>query len=198
MCNVCDAEDEPLPATYVDAGAKDVDKAACNALFVAACRAQRVGRVMVLDGPKGNTSKRLGLPPDAIHVPNAAASDAKRLARLKVCTVHRMRFSRLVRNKKPYDAIFYDACGSWPGSTQLGLDPREDARRIFAYGLRRRGTCVAAFTFNNCRRKRGRGSGDIEKELCVLAARNGWLVRKIKRVAYKNMRFWCMQLAFVC
>lgn len=215
MCYVCNNEDNPIPGTYRDKRG-DGDKAIANAIFVhdvfednGNCAPRRRRRLLVLDGPKGGTARRLlgmagelDVPLRArdIDTPNADPAAAKALGRIGVSKVHHMRFSKLIREKKGgYDAIFYDACGSWAGSTSLGFNPREDARRIFSKGLRRNGgssAVIAAFTFNNCRRRRGPKflPGDVEAELCVMAEQFRWSVKTIKRYNYKNMRFWCFSL----
>lgn len=214
-CSVCDMENEPLPPSFKE-NPRDEAKARCNQTFVRAATVSNAQRVLLLDGPKGVTSRLLankgagGLTARDIVTPNACERDAKKLARLGVSTVHRMRFGTYLRktarrSQRGFDAIFYDACGSWAGSKKMGLNPREDVRRIFGYGLRRAGRrpgmqTVLACTFNNSRRSRSASFhvGDPQAEISAEAEKHGWLVRKVQRIFYGNMRFWCFHLVFVC
>jgi hypothetical protein len=205
-------ENEPLPPSFKE-DARDDAKARCNQTFVRATTASRAERVLLLDGPKGVTARILvggGFSARNIVTPNACEKDADKLARLRVSTVHRMRFGTYLRktarrSQRGFDAIFYDACGSWAGSKKMGLNPREDVRRIFGYGLRRAGRrpgtkAVLACTFNNSRRERSASFhvGDPQAEISAVAERSGWLVRKVQKIFYGNMRFWCFHLVFLC
>jgi hypothetical protein len=206
-CMVCACELQPVRDGFTADNADAVLKREANLRVVNAAEVlfpgQRI-RALVLDSECGRTCDAfLTKFPDhraevVVTNPNEeVAMQLLRTARPGV-TVKMQRIGTHLRREladnqyddQRYDVVWGDYCSTYSGSVTQGILPREDTRRIWAYGLRQDGRRkLVALTFCT-REKKGvslEGGELVAREQAQLAAAHGWRVGPVTCVPYGSM-----------
>ena len=206
-CMVCACELKPVCDGFTDKHADADLKREANLRVVNAAEVLFSGqrlRALILDSGCGNTCDAfLAKFPDhraevVVANPNEdVVMELSRTARSGV-VVKMQRIGTHLRRElannpyddRRYDVVWGDYCSTYTGSVSQGIMPREDTRRIWAYGLRRDGRRkLVALTF--CTRDRKgvslEGGELVVREQTQLAAAHGWRVGPVTRVPYGSM-----------
>ena len=209
-CKICTTFG-PIGTDYI---AKECDtvKRMCNIRFIkcvqAALRENPAKKIHILALDDMNTSNYLcerhreedeGM--IVMHIPNpcecdleytAASSRAHSLEiRGRYCRASEWLSSTMRNGGAKLTCAWLDYCGTYDGNKSLGVCPKEDARRLWSYGLDRsaRRVCVA-FTF--CFRKADTPRDEVVRQLTEMAALSGWNAKIRCRIDYGNQMMFLM------